>query len=135
MTSETDNPADGTLGEDLKAAQIELYRIDGRPDLMPDNVTYYASYRLATPNRVLFFRAAHEVVQGSADGDDLEISFHLFQKEGESKYSDQRSDQFSPTELDYVRNLVSTYLKTDRAALHPIYRHGVRTRSISIRAC
>jgi hypothetical protein len=135
MTSGMDKPPDGTLGEDVKAAQIEVYRIDDRPDMMPDNVTCYASYRLATSNRVLFFRAVHEVVQSSGDGDDLEISFHLFQKEGEARYSDQRSDEFSATEVDHIRNLVTNYLRTNRAALHPIYRHGVRIRSVSIRAC
>lgn len=133
VTSETDNPADGTIGEDLKAAQIEFYALNDRPDLLPDEVSYYGSYRLATPRRVLFFKAAHKIDEGQGNEIDVHISAHPFQKDGEGRYGNERSDQFSPAELDHVRKLIISYLKTDRTALHPIYRRGKQVKSISVR--
>jgi hypothetical protein len=133
MTSESDNPADGTIGEDLKAAQIEFYAAQDRPDLLPDGVSYFGSYRLATPSRVLFFKAAHKIDEGKGSEIDVHISVYPFQKGGEGLYRDERSDQFSPAELDCVRKLIMNYLKTDRGALDPIFRHGKHVRSVSIR--
>jgi hypothetical protein len=124
MTSEMDKTTGGAIGEDLKAAQIELYGVNDRPDLLPDTVSYYGLYRLATPRRALFFQATHKVVHSSGQVDDIDISFRPFEKEGDLRYRGHVSDQFSTTELDYVRNVITNYLKTDRTALHPRYRHG-----------
>ena len=132
MTSETDNPADRTIGEDLQAAHIEFYAAHDRPDLLPDGVSYFGSYRLATPHRVLFFKAAHKIDEGKGNEIDIHISVYPFQKGGEGLYRNDQSDQFSLAELDYVRKLIMNYLKTDRGALDPIFRHGKHVRSVTV---
>jgi hypothetical protein len=121
------------IGPDLETVRIEHYAVHDRPDLVPDTVSYYSAYRLATPERVLFFKTANKIVEQPEGGIDVDIAVYPFSKEGEGMYNRQPSGQFTAAELDRVREIITDYLKADPKALHPILAPRDRVRNVRVR--
>ena len=120
------------IGDDLKSVAIEHYGLHDRPDLLPEGIDYFSDYRLSTPNRVLFFKAAHKLKQAPGGGTDVDVTVYPFEKAGTLRYSGEASSQFSVAELDYIRDLIANYLKTNPKALHPIYAPRAEVRNVRV---
>jgi hypothetical protein len=121
------------IGEDLRAVEIEHWKIMDHPDHLPDGIDYYSLYRLTTPERVFYFEATHRITRLPGDAIELDVSVYPFDKVGNFPYPPRQSSQFSATEMACIRDLIAGYLKTDREALHPIYAPKERVRSVRVR--
>jgi hypothetical protein len=121
------------IGADLGSVAIEHYAIHDRPDLVPDTVGYYSAFRLATPERVLFFKTADKIVRQPEGGIDVDIAVYPFSKEGEGKYNREPSSHFTAAELGRIREIITDYLKTDPKALHPVLAPRQRVRNVRVR--
>jgi len=122
-----------SIGEDLRAVEIEHWQIHDHPDHLPDGIDYYSLYRLTTPERVFFFEATHRITRLPGDAIELDISVYPFDKVGNFVYPRRQSSEFSTAALAHIRDLIADYLKTDRQALHPIYAPKERVRSVRVR--
>ena len=122
-----------SIGEDLRAVEIEHWQIHDHPDHLPDGIDYYSLYRLTTPERVFFFEATHRITRLPGDAIELDISVYPFDKVGHLVYPLRQSSEFSAAEIAHIRELIADYLKTNREALHPIYALAERVRSVRVR--
>jgi hypothetical protein len=122
-----------SIGEDLRAVEIEHWQIHDHPDHLPDGIDYYSLYRLTTPERIFFFEATHRITRLPGDAIELDISVYPFDKVGEFVYPRRQASEFSAAEIAYIRELIDDYLKTNREALHPVYAPAERVRSVRVR--
>ena len=120
------------IGADLGSVEIEHYAVHDRPDLVPDTVSYYSAYRLATPERVLFLRPPTRLCSAPrVASTSMSQSIPSARKARVSITANPPANSPLPRS-PCIRQFITEYLDTDPKALHPIFAPRDSVRNVHV---